>query len=142
MAQSTRPHQRTHVSSATESPVASARSSCPCCLWGCSSIAVFPTRSYLAQRASVHQAEQRLNELNRENRRLAAQTRRLTTPAEIERLARGRTGSSGPASRHTRPARTEAADRTAGTVAVRRVRASAAYQLTISADAKTALAVT
>ncbi len=55
-------------------------------------IAVFPTRSYLAQRASVHQAEQRLNELNRENRRLAAQTRRLTTPAEIERLARGQYG--------------------------------------------------
>jgi cell division protein FtsB len=55
-------------------------------------IAVFPTRSYLAQRASIHKAERRLSSLDRENQRLATQARRLSTPDEIERLARGQYG--------------------------------------------------
>lgn len=55
-------------------------------------VAVFPTRSYLAQRASVRQAQRRLDTLDRQNRRLAAEARRLTTPAEVERLARSQYG--------------------------------------------------
>ena len=55
-------------------------------------VAVFPTRSYLAQRASVRDAQARLDEIDRENRRLQREARRLTTPAEIERLARAQYG--------------------------------------------------
>ncbi len=55
-------------------------------------VVVFPTRSYLAQRASVHQAQQRLTAIDRENHRLARDARRLTTPAEVERLAREQYG--------------------------------------------------
>lgn len=55
-------------------------------------VAVFPTRSYLAQRASVHRARQRLAAMDHENRRLQREARRLTTPAEVERLARERYG--------------------------------------------------
>ena len=55
-------------------------------------VAVFPTRSYLAQRASVHQAQRRIDAIDRENQRLQRQARRLTTPDEIERLARAQYG--------------------------------------------------
>lgn len=55
-------------------------------------VVVFPTRSYLAQRASIHKARQRVDALDRRNRRLAAESRRLTTPTEIERLARAQYG--------------------------------------------------
>ncbi len=55
-------------------------------------VAVFPTRSYLAQRAAVHKAQHRLGAIDRENRRLAAEARRLSTPTEIERLARAQYG--------------------------------------------------
>jgi len=55
-------------------------------------VVVFPTRSYLAQRASIRKAQSRLDALDRRNRRLAAERRRLTTPTEIERLARAQYG--------------------------------------------------
>ena len=55
-------------------------------------VAVFPTRSYLAQRASVRDAQERLDALDREKHRLQREARRLTTPAEIERLARAQYG--------------------------------------------------
>jgi cell division protein FtsB len=55
-------------------------------------VVVFPTRSYLAQRASISKAQSRLDALDRRNRRLAAESRRLTTPTEIERLARAQYG--------------------------------------------------
>ena len=50
--------------------------------------AVFPTRTYLAQRRDLDAAERRLSVLRRENEELAARAQRLTTEAEIERLAR------------------------------------------------------
>ncbi|MDQ6696429.1 MAG: septum formation initiator family protein [Actinomycetota bacterium] len=55
-------------------------------------VVVFPTRSYLAQRASINKAQQRLDALDREHRRLTAESRRLSTPTEIERLARAQYG--------------------------------------------------
>lgn len=55
-------------------------------------VAVLPTRSYLAQRASVRKAQHQLDALDNQNRRLEAEAHRLTTPAEIERLARAQYG--------------------------------------------------
>ncbi len=55
-------------------------------------VVVFPTRSYLAQRAAIRKAQSRLAVLDRRNRRLSAESRRLTTPTEIERLARAQYG--------------------------------------------------
>jgi len=51
-------------------------------------LAVFPTRTWLAQRHSLAAAEQRLMVLDHQNQDLTAQVRRLDTDAEIERLAR------------------------------------------------------
>ena len=51
-------------------------------------ITVFPTRTYLSQRSATAQAQRRLDALGREERRLARDTARLRTSAEIERLAR------------------------------------------------------
>ncbi|MCU1452642.1 MAG: septum formation initiator [Acidimicrobiales bacterium] len=51
-------------------------------------VAVFPTRTYLAQRAATRKADARLAQLAAEKRTLDAQATRLETPAEIERLAR------------------------------------------------------
>ena len=51
-------------------------------------IGVFPTRSFLDQRATTNQTEHRLAVLQQQNRDLAAQMQALNTPAEIERLAR------------------------------------------------------
>ena len=49
---------------------------------------VFPTRTYLAQRASISHAEKQLDVLGEQNRDLQAQAKKLQSDAEIERLAR------------------------------------------------------
>jgi cell division protein FtsB len=51
---------------------------------------VFPTRTYLAQRASISHAEKQLDVLGAQNADLAARAKKLQTDAEIERLARER----------------------------------------------------
>jgi cell division protein FtsB len=51
-------------------------------------LGVFPTRSFLDQRAQVSEAEQRLAVLREQNAALADQLDELSTPEEIERLAR------------------------------------------------------
>ncbi len=51
-------------------------------------LAVFPTRTYLAQRRDLAATERRLTVLSRENKELAERVNRLNTDAEIERLAR------------------------------------------------------
>lgn len=49
---------------------------------------VFPTRTFLAQRAAVGAAEERLAVLSEQNRLLEDRARLLEDDAEIERLAR------------------------------------------------------
>jgi cell division protein FtsB len=49
---------------------------------------VFPTRTYLAQRASISHAEKQLQVLGEQNKDLEARAQQLQTDAEIERLAR------------------------------------------------------
>src|SRR4051812_12469002 len=51
-------------------------------------LAVFPTRTYLAQRRDRAAAEAQLQLLSRQNRALEQRARLLHTDAEIERLAR------------------------------------------------------
>ncbi len=51
-------------------------------------VAVFPTRTYIAQRRSIEAAERRVVVLSAENDKLASRVQRLDTDAEIERLAR------------------------------------------------------
>ena len=51
-------------------------------------VAVFPTRTYLAQRASVRAAEQQLGVIDEQNRLLEERVRLLNDETEIERLAR------------------------------------------------------
>ena len=51
-------------------------------------LGVFPTRSFLDQRADVSDAERRLAVLREQNEALADQLERLSTPEEVERLAR------------------------------------------------------
>jgi cell division protein FtsB len=51
-------------------------------------LAVFPTRTYLAQRRNLAAAQHRVEILNRENARLAARAKQLHSDAEIERIAR------------------------------------------------------
>ncbi len=51
-------------------------------------LAVFPTRTYLAQRRDLAATERRLAVLSGENKELAERVERLNTDAEIERLAR------------------------------------------------------
>ena len=51
-------------------------------------LGVFPTRSYLDQRSDVSDAEQRLAVLEEQNAALADQLDQLSTPEEVERLAR------------------------------------------------------
>ena len=51
-------------------------------------VAVFPTRTYLAQRRDLAAAERRVGVLSAQNDELAARAQRLDTDAEIERLAR------------------------------------------------------
>jgi cell division protein FtsB len=50
--------------------------------------AVFPTRTFLAQRASISHAEKQLEVLGQQNADLEQRARELQTDAEIERLAR------------------------------------------------------
>jgi cell division protein FtsB len=49
---------------------------------------VFPTRSYLAQRAAIARAEEQLSVLSQENDRLEDRIDALNSPEEIERMAR------------------------------------------------------
>lgn len=51
-------------------------------------LAVFPTRTYLAQRRARAAAVERLRILEAQNRKLAERARELHTDAEIERIAR------------------------------------------------------
>ena len=51
-------------------------------------VAVFPTRTWLAQRRDLVATEQRVAVLSTQNAEMAARVRRLNTDAEIERLAR------------------------------------------------------
>lgn len=51
-------------------------------------VAVFPTRTWLAQQRELEATERRLAVLTDENAELAALVQRLNTDAEIERLAR------------------------------------------------------
>ena len=51
-------------------------------------VAVFPTRTYLAQRASTAEAETRLATVEEQNRRLEERIEALGTDEEVERLAR------------------------------------------------------
>jgi cell division protein FtsB len=49
---------------------------------------VFPTRTFLAQRASISRAEKQLDVLGQQNAELERRARELQSDAEIERLAR------------------------------------------------------
>ena len=51
---------------------------------------VFPTRTYLAQRASISRAEKQLQVLGQQNAELEQRAKQLQSDAEIERLARER----------------------------------------------------
>ncbi len=51
-------------------------------------VVVFPTRTFLAQRASMQSAEEQLEVLDEQNRLLEERVRMLNDDAEIERLAR------------------------------------------------------
>lgn len=55
-------------------------------------VAVFPTRSYLSQRASLRTSQHKLHEIDRRSSQLEREARQLSTPAEIERLARAQYG--------------------------------------------------
>lgn len=55
-------------------------------------LGVFPTRTFLAQRASTQQAEERLDALDERNAGLEQRIEQLNTPAEIERIAREQYG--------------------------------------------------
>ena len=50
--------------------------------------AVFPTRTFLAQRASISRAEKQLEVLGEQNAELEARAEELQSDEEIERLAR------------------------------------------------------
>ena len=52
--------------------------------------AVFPTRTYVAQRREIAAASERLELFTEQNGRLEAEIRRLQSDEEIERLARAR----------------------------------------------------
>ena len=51
---------------------------------------VFPTRTYLGQRADIDRTRSQIETLIEENERLRAEAARLRDPAEIERIARER----------------------------------------------------
>ena len=51
---------------------------------------VFPTRTYLAQRAAISRAEEQIDVLGEQNAELEARARELRDDTEIERLARER----------------------------------------------------
>jgi cell division protein FtsB len=58
------------------------------CLVGLLAVGVFPTRTFLDQRAETSQSEQRLAVFREQNAALEERIDRLETPEEIERLAR------------------------------------------------------
>ena len=51
-------------------------------------LAVFPARTYFAQRRSIAAAEQRVRVLSAQNKHLSDRVQRLHTDEEIERIAR------------------------------------------------------
>lgn len=51
-------------------------------------VAVFPTRTWLAQRQELVATEQKVSVLSAQNAEMTARVQRLNTDAEIERLAR------------------------------------------------------
>jgi cell division protein FtsB len=51
-------------------------------------VAVFPTRTWLAQRQELAATERKVAVLSTQNAEMAARVKRLNTDAEIERLAR------------------------------------------------------
>jgi len=53
-------------------------------------VAVFPTRTYLSQKASISRAEKQLHVLGQQNAELEQRAKQLQSDAEIERLARER----------------------------------------------------
>ena len=53
---------------------------------------VYPTRTFLDQRADTNKARAQLEVLHSENARLARESKRLSTETEIERLAREKYG--------------------------------------------------
>jgi cell division protein FtsL len=53
---------------------------------------VYPTRTFLDQRADTNKARGQLEVLQSENARLARESKRLSTDSEIERLAREKYG--------------------------------------------------
>ena len=53
---------------------------------------VYPTRTFLDQRDETNKARAQLEVLQAENARLARESKRLSTDAEIERLAREKYG--------------------------------------------------
>jgi cell division protein FtsL len=53
---------------------------------------VYPTRTFLDQRNETNKARSQLEVLRAENARLARESKRLSTDAEIERLARQKYG--------------------------------------------------
>jgi cell division protein FtsL len=53
---------------------------------------VYPTRTWLDQRNETNKARSQLEVLRGENARLARESKRLSTDAEIERLAREKYG--------------------------------------------------
>jgi cell division protein FtsB len=53
---------------------------------------VYPTRTFLDQRAETNKARSQLQVLQSENARLARESKRLSTDSEIERLAREKYG--------------------------------------------------
>jgi hypothetical protein len=53
-------------------------------------VGVFPTRTYLAQRAAISRASEQLDVLQQQNATLEERADLLTSDAEIERLARER----------------------------------------------------
>jgi cell division protein FtsL len=53
---------------------------------------VYPTRTFLDQRADTHKARSQLEMLQAENARLGREAKRLSTDSEIEQLAREKYG--------------------------------------------------
>ena len=56
--------------------------------WARSRVGVFPTRSFLDQRPDVGATKERLDVLREQNEALSERIEALSTPEEIERLAR------------------------------------------------------
>lgn len=55
-------------------------------------VVVFPVSAWLDQRSALDQSERRLQTLQRERKRLDREAARMTTPSEVEKVARDRFG--------------------------------------------------